>query len=112
MPKKKKKGGGGGGGGDAAASNHHHHHHQHLHLGSSVEDQKSMAAFLLSSVAFQSPEQAAAVAGLGAIPPLVAMLSSPSPQQHKAAACTLSELLHENEAGCRTFVHDLSLIHI
>ena len=66
-----------------------------------------MAAFLLSSVAFQSPEQAAAVAGLGAIPPLVAMLSSPSPQQHKAAACTLSELLHENEAGCRTFVHDL-----
>ena len=73
-------------------------------LGSGDDDQKSMAAFLLSSIAFQSPEQAATVAKIGAIPPLAAMLSSPSPQQHKAAACTLAELLHENPDGCRTLM--------
>ena len=66
------------------------------------DDGKSMAAFLLSSIAFQSPKQAAAVASSGAITPLVAMLSSPSPLQHKAAACTLAELLHDNTEGCST----------
>jgi hypothetical protein len=97
-------GGDGGGGGSGAAD---------LIVG---DDQKSMAAFLLSSVAFQSPEQAARVAALGAIPPLVAMLCSPSPQQHKAAACTLAELLHDNADGCRTVVSELDgvpkLVHL